>query len=202
MAGTKWRNSTRPRGRGADFDNAREYFTLPDTGAWMDRMAADPGIFTQLLSDIWRETRAEQERLAGQAKIGRRPKVIEGSLSELWDMVTPKYAVDPFPEALTALAGTVSPAEFQHKTMIAPDTFRKMLRGEALDMWRLEVVARAYSVSPAYFREWRTDYVLTVVAELLSAQPNLSIRYSKFLARLVGEAPKRRTRRKSPIAAG
>jgi hypothetical protein len=200
-AGTKWRQSIRPRGRGADFDNAREYFTAPDMDGWMLRMRADPGIFTHLLSDIFRETRAETERMAGQAKIGRRPKVIEGSLSELWEMVTPRYAVEPFPDALKALVGAVSPAEFQHKTMIAPDTFRKMLRGEALDMWRVEVVARAYSVSPAYFREWRHDFVLTVVEELLAAQPNLSIRYAKFLARVADEGGKRKTRRKAPIAA-
>ncbi len=202
-AGSKWRHSTRPRGRGADFDNARDYFTMPDLGAWMNRMADEPSIFTHILSDIFRETRAEQERLAGQAKIGRRPKVIEGSLSELWDMVTPKYAVAPFPEALKALAGVaVSPAEFQHKTMIAPDTYRRMLQGEALDMWRLEVVARAYAVSPAYFREWRIDYVLTVVAELLTSQPNLSIKYARFLGKLVGDNAKRRNRKRQPIAAG
>lgn len=184
--GTKWAGSTRPRGRGADFDNARAYFSDPGISGWMEKMRSEPSTFTQLLSDIFRETKAEQERAAGRAKIGRRPKVIEGALSDLWDMITPRYSVDPFPAALTALIGSISPAEFAHRTTISPDTFRAMMTGQKLDMWRIEVVARAFQVSPAYFREWRHDYVLTVVGELLDIQPNLSVRYAKALNRVAG----------------
>ncbi len=202
--GTKYRPSTRPRGRGADFDNARQYFADPGINGWLEKMRTDPSVFTHLLSDLVRETRAEKERLAGQAKIGRRPRVIDGSLSELWDMITPRYATVPFPEALRAL-GDISPAEFAHKTTLSPDTYRKMMRGEALDMWRIEVVARGLGVSPAYFREWRTDYVLTVVSELLDQQPNLTIRYAKFMAKVAGSPQPtraaRKSRRREPIAA-
>jgi hypothetical protein len=56
-------------------------------------------------------------------------------------------------------------------------------------MWRLEVIAREFAVSPAYFLEWRKAYVLTVVDELLTAQPWLSISYAKMLRNAIGGLP-------------
>lgn len=178
--GTPWRPSAAPRGSGADWDNAREHFRLPDTNDWLERMDAFPEIFTAILSDIFRETRAERERRAGKAKIGRRPKVIEGSLDELWDMITPKYSMAPFAEAVGELMGGESTASFCRKIGLSRRTFQHMLAGNVrLEMFRLERIAAACEVSPAYFAEWRQAYVLTLVDELLAAQPNLGIKYSK-----------------------
>lgn len=199
--GTKWRASAAPRGSGADWDNARQYFTAPSITDWVAKMKAEPAVWQGMLSDIFRETKAERERQAGRAKIGRRPKVIHGSLTELWDMITPKYAKEPFALSLPALLASVDPDidddEFCRRTMISAETLAKMRAGTGVDMWRLEVIARTFGVSPAYFLEWRNSYVLTVVDELLKEQPWLSIRYAKALRNAIGglpTAPKKRRR--------
>jgi hypothetical protein len=183
--GTRYHSSVAPRGGGADFGNARKYFRLPSQDDWVWRMKADPSVFCGILSDIFRETRAEKERRAGQARIGRRPNVIEGSLGELWEMITPRYAVEPFPAAVRTLMGDLTVDEFCRLTTITRDRFTAMCAGEGVEMWRLEAIARALDVSPAFFLEWRQSYVLTLVEELLVAQPGLSIRYAKALAKAV-----------------
>ncbi len=201
-AGTKWRASAAPRGGGADWENARSYFTLPTVGDWVERMKAEPAIWQGLLSDIFRETKAERERQAGRAKIGRRPKVIHGSLTELWDMITPRYANEPFavsmPALLKAVEADIDDEEFCRRTMISPETLAKMRAGTGVDMWRLEVIAREFGVSPAYFAEWRASYVLTVVDELMKEQPWLSVRYAKMLRAAIGGHPTSKKQRKSP----
>jgi len=194
-AGTKYRASTAPRGRGADWDNARTYFRAPDLNDWMRRMRRDPELFTQLLSDIYRETRAEQARRARKARIGRRPKVIDGALNELWDMVTPNYSNDRFPLAVQAITGQLSPEQVAQRTGLSLNTYEHMLTGVGLEMWRLEALARAFEFSPAYFLEWRQSYVLTVMQELLELQPGLATRYVRALDRAVGPAqPSRQAR--------
>ncbi len=189
--GTRYQTSSAPRGRGADFGNARKWFRLPTQDDWVWRMKADPSVFSNILSDLFRETRAESERRAGQARIGRRPNVIEGSLGELWEMITPRYATESFPVAVKALMADMPVDDFCALTTITRDRFTAMCRGEGLEMFRLEAIARAFDVSPAYFMEWRSAYVLTLVEELLVAQPGLSIRYAKALSKAVA-APRKR----------
>lgn len=196
LLGTKFRASTAPRGRGADWDNARVYFRAPDINDWMRRMRRDPDLFTQLLSDIYRETRAEQARRADEARIGRRPKVIDGALNELWDMITPQISDERFPQSIRGIIGTLTPQEVSARTGLSENTFRHMLAGEGLEMWRLEVLARAFDFSPNYFLEWRQSYVLTVIQELLDLRPGLATRYVRALDRAVGRPqPSRQARR-------
>ncbi len=181
--GTRYRPSVGPRGRGADYDNARSHFRLPSEADWLARMQADPGVYAAILSDIFREARAEAQRLAGQARIGRRPKVIEGSLSEVWEMITPQYSNEPFAKSVKALMGDMSVEEFCEITTISRKRLTEMCNGKGVEMWRLEAIARAMDVSPAYFLEWRTSYVLTLIEELLTLQPGLSIRYARAFSK-------------------
>lgn len=193
--GTKYRASAAPRGRGADWDNARAYFRAPDVSAWMIRMRTDPDVFTRILSDIFRETRAEQARRARQARIGRRPKVIDGALGELWDIMTPRYSNETFRFAVVGVTGGLSPAEVGARTGLGTAAYERMLAGQGLEMWRLETIARAFNLSPAYFLEWRQGYILTVIAELLCLQPGLSIRWTRALDGAVGPVgPSRKAR--------
>ncbi len=205
--GTKWRPSSRvpegPRGSGADWANAQKFFRSPTIGDWMARMGREPEVYHRLLSDILRETRAEALRREGRAKIGRRPRVIDGTLSELWAMITPRYANEPFAQSARALVGDASPADVEAKTKIAAATFERMLGGQDITMWRLEALARGYEVSPAYFAEWRRSYVLTVVDDLLNAHPGLSVRYARALRSAIKpEATSRSAKpaRRQPIA--
>ena len=178
--GTRWSRSSAPAGSGADWENARRWFTTPTQDQWVARMNSDPDVFTAILSDIFRETKAERERRAGKARIGRRPKVIDGSLDELWAMITPRYAMEDFPQALTGLREGESDAAFARKVNLSRRTLDHMVSGKVrLEMWRMERIAKACEVSPAYFREYRESFVLTVVAQMLQGNPNLSVKFAR-----------------------
>lgn len=184
--GTNWRPSAAPEGSGADWANAKKYFTFPSTDDWVARFTKEPDIWHNLLGDIYRETKAERERKGGQARIGRRPRAIDGSMDELWEMVTPQYSMEPFKTSLMALVQQrgVSMLRLAQETRIPRTTINDMVAGKlSPDMWRLEQLAKYFEISPSYFREFRESYVLTVMSELLAANPNLSIRFARGITK-------------------
>lgn len=184
--GTVWRASERKneKGSAADWENARRWFPERSTDEWVGLFDRAPHILHALLGDLYRETKAQIEREEGRARIGRRPKAIDGNLEELWGMITPRYSMEPFPEAIKDLMGTRSLRAFAARVPINHHTLTRFIRGEGkLDRYRLEAFAKAGRVHPAYFKEWREMFVLDAMAALLSAKPNLSIRVHKEIAR-------------------
>lgn len=181
--GKRWRPSSAPENSGADWENAKRYFTFPTTEQWVARFTQEEDIWQNLLGDIYRETVAERQAAVGRARIGRRPRAIDGSMDELWKMVTPQYAMEPFAKALTALLESrpeITVAELARRSGLPRTTIRKMRDGSIpLDVYKLTCIAKAFDVSPSYFREFRESYVLTVMSELLAAKPNLSIRFAR-----------------------
>lgn len=184
--GTAWAPSIAPKGSGADWDNARQWFAERQPQEWLALFDADPAVLHQMLGDVFRAVRAEEEAKAGTPRIGRRPKAISGSLDELRAMVTPRYSMDPFPVAVQVLIDEApSLRAFAKRSGIHYQTIQKMIRGDArLDMWRLEKIAAAGGTVPAYFREWREAHVLTTIASVLAARPNLGIQLSRRIVEL------------------
>ena len=184
--GTKWLPSTRQneRGSAADWDNAKRWFTDRSVDEWVGLFDRAPHILHSILGDLYRETKAEREREEGRARIGRRPKAIDGNLEELWGMISPRYSMEPFAESLKDLIGKRSLRAFAARVPIHHHTLTRLMRGEgSLDRFRLEAIAKAGRVHPAYFKEWREQYVLDAISALLSAKPNLSIRVHKEMQR-------------------
>lgn len=179
-------SSTRDVKAPADLDNARRQFPERSTDEWIKLFDRAPHVMHQLLGDIFRETKAEAEREAGRAKTGRRPKAIAGSLDELHDMITPKYSMEPFGEAVQELIDkSPSLRAFARKVPMNHHTLRRMMRGDmALEKWRLEAIAMAGKVSPAYFREYREQVLVDFVGRVLEAKPNLSIRWLGLIRRV------------------
>lgn len=184
--GTSWAPSVAPRGSGADWDNARAWFSDRTEDDWVALFDADPSIMHQMLGDIFRAVRAEAEARAGTPRIGRRPKTINGSLDELHAMITPRYSMDPFAVAVRELIEAApSLRAFAKRVPMPYQTLQKMMNGDArLEMWKLEQIARAGDVGPAFFREWREAHVLTAISAVLVSRPNLGIKLSRHIARL------------------
>lgn len=169
-------------GQGADFDNARSQFPSVKHGVdeWVRYFDDRPEVMLQILGDIYRETKAEEAREAGNAPTGRRPKSINGNLDELHRMVTPQYSVDPFEVAVKELIGRRSLRAFAAKVPMNHHTLTRMMRGEMkLEMWRLEQIAEAAKVQPGYFREYREMQLLEVIGRYFALRPNVSITLTK-----------------------
>ncbi len=183
VEGTVWDKSItlHERGAQADFPNAKAQFRARSTDEWVTLFDRAPHIMAQLLGDIFRETRAEAERESGKARIGRRPKRIDGTLEELYAMITPRYSMEPFAESVRELIdASTSLRAFAARAGMAHHTITRMIRGEmALEQWRLEKIAKAGKVHPAYFMEWRSAEILKAVEGLLTSRPNVSVRVHK-----------------------
>lgn len=173
------------KGSAADFANATQQFRFRSEDEWVELFDRAPHIVSAMLGDLYRETMAERERDAGKARIGRRPKAIDGSLDELHDMITPRYSMESFAESARELIeASHSLRSFAKRAGIHHHTITRMMRGEmALDRFRLEAIAKAGRVQPAFFREYREMVILEAVRSLLVRRPNISVRMHKQIAR-------------------
>lgn len=189
--GTTWRDSPtlHIKGAQADFDNARKHFTVRSQDEWVALFDRAPHVLHQILGDIFREAKAEQERERGQARIGRRPKAIDGSLDELQALITPVYSMEPFAKAVQPLiAKSPSLRAFAAKVPMNHHTLTRMMRGDLpLEAWRLEAIAKAGKVQPGYFVEYREQTITEAVAAYMRARPNISVRVHKQFRRIEEE---------------
>lgn len=187
--GTPWAPSATAgvKGTPADLDNARTLFPERTEDEWMALFDRAPHIWTDLLGDIFREVRAQEQRESGNARIGRRPKAIQGTMAELEAMVTPRFADEPFAVAVRELIGNRSLRAFAARVPMNHHTLTRMMRGELkLDPWRLAAIAKAGRVSPAFFVEYRQAEVMHAVEVVLAAKPHFAVRVHRELANAAG----------------
>lgn len=153
---------------------------------WVAHYAANPETLTQMLGDLYRVYKSEEDKRNGTANPagGRRKSHINGNLEELWAIITPKFSCQPFHVAFEELKGQRSLRAFALKAGIDFRDLSRMvassagtLKGRQRPVTRhdLEAIARAGGVHPAYFLEWRLMVVQGLIAEAVAAQPNLSI---------------------------
>lgn len=173
------------KGSAADFANAKQQFRFRAEEEWVELFDRAPHIIAQLLGDLYRETIAERERDSGKARIGRRPKVVAGSLEELWEILTPRYSMEPFAvSARELISAAPSLRAFAKRAGIHHHTITRMMRGEvALDRFRLEQIAKAGRVHPVFFMEYREMLICESVLSLLRQRPNVGIRVVKQIQR-------------------
>jgi transcriptional regulator with XRE-family HTH domain len=172
---------------------AARYPVTAQTGSaqfWIDFFDERPGVLHQLLGDLYLITKAHQQ---ADRRGGRRSRNINGNLDELWGMLTPKFAVVPFDEALTDLMGEVSLRQFAKRIPMSHVQLLRLLRGDSVvvrpkdpqgSMQLLEAIARAGGVHPSYFQEWRELFVYNALHSMFERSPNLSI---KVMKQLMGE---------------
>ena len=190
---THWEPSVRPAGSGADWANAQRWFAGWNEVDWVEFFADNPEVQMRILGDIFREVKKVEAKRAGTTVVVSRRRRVgttqrslasdAGTLEELEVMLTPRLSMDPFPLAMKPLIdenrgvrGLARAAKMSHSTIL-----RMMSGAMPLEMFRLAQIAAGAGVAPGYFKEYREAYVLTVLAEVLASQPNLSVRLSRAL---------------------
>lgn len=165
----------------ANFDRAKELYpsVRMDAEDWLRFFDSPAGVdaMGRLLYDIYDEVKAQEEREAGQHKMGRRPARRAVSIDELFSVVLPQqYTNDPFAEALRKLMNGRSQRAFAARIPVSQPYLARMLSGEYTpDLQMLERIAEAGKVKPWYFTEWRAMFMGQLITEVLLAKPNLSI---------------------------
>lgn len=168
----------------ADWDRAKSLYpstTKLTESDWLDFFTDNPDIVHKILGDIYVITKADA---ATQKKSGRRPRHINGNLDELWKMITPRYATEPFGPAVQELIGTQSIRQFSGKIPMHYWSLIRLMRGERQivnpydiesSMKTLELVAKAGKVHPTYFSEYRQLYIFSMFRDLFAQNPNFTI---------------------------
>jgi hypothetical protein len=175
---------------GANWENAKQMY--PSTvklgeSDWVAFFDEQPDVMHSILGDIFVITKAHESVVK---KSGRRPKHTNGSMDELWKMVTPRYSTEPFGEAVKDLIGDQSIRGFSAKIPMHYWSLIRLMRGERKivnpndiqsSMNTLELIARAGKVSAFYFQEYRTLYIFKMFEEVFTAKPTFTIGLVKRL---------------------
>lgn len=174
------------KAKSANWTKARMLARPEEYGSaeWTAHYTDHPDILTQMLGDLYRVYKSEDEKKRGTANPagGRRKSHINGNLDELWAMMTPRFAVTPFPEAFTVLRGKRSLRQFAlYSGLDHRQLSRVTAHPKYLTRPMLEAIAKGGDVHPAYFREFRAMVVHDLLSEMLTSQPNLSITLMKGL---------------------
>ena len=169
----------------ADYEGARQRYPAIgklDERTWRRYFDSRPDMLDKVLREIY--IAAQRQWDQGKRSTGRR--VVEGSatLDELWGYLLPRYSMEPFPTAVREVMGGKSLRDFAGLVPMHHQTFNRFLTGERPvinhadllgSMKRIEDIARAGKVHPAFFLEWRTMWVLTAVTTALNSNPNATI---------------------------
>lgn len=174
----------------ADWDKAKELYPSVKNGVeeWVSFFDRRPDVLHQILGDIYVVTTYDnRKRETGKRLDGRRTMPRNANLNDLWEMITPQLSMEPFPQAFAALQGDRSLRAMAYKVGIDHRELSRLLRGkQELTLFVLEQIASKLRVTPSYFLEWRILYCTQVLAEVMRANPNLSIGVAK---RLSGKRP-------------
>lgn len=167
----------------ADYEHAKRAFPNIDAATddqWVNFFDSPHGftVLGKLLGDAYGTAKDEEDRQAGTRRTGagrRAPR--RASLDEVLATVFPdRYAMDPFPEAMVILLAGRSQRAFAKRVPIHQMTLSRLMRGQyPPDVDMLERIAKAAKVHPAYFLEWRAQYIGAVLTNVMIQRPNLSV---------------------------
>lgn len=146
---------------------------------WETFLAENPQVLHRLLADIYSATYGTEK---------------PPSVHDLWELMSvPQFSTKPFGEAVFEVMGTRSIRWLARQVGMAHEPTRRLLIGARPivmvndvpgSMKRLEAFARALSVHPSYFVEWRRLWIMSLIDVAFTSQPSLSIgvfrRYADF----------------------
>lgn len=175
-------------GRQAQWEEARTLYPSTEYRKrdWAGYFDEHADVLTKLMGDVYRTYKTEEAKRGGVSNPqgGRRRSHVNGSLDELWSILTPKFSMDPFPVSCRELIGARSLRAFAGQAGMDHRELSRLLRGStAPSIYWMETVAGAADVHPAFFLEWRVQTVVGIVEEALMARPHLSVTALKSLGR-------------------
>lgn len=167
----------------ADYVAAKQRFSSIEAATsdtWITFFDSPRGfnILGKLMGDAYGTVKDEEERQAGARRTGasrRAPR--SASLDEVFEAIFPdRYSIEPFPVAMEKLLAGRSQRAFAKTAKVHQMTLSRLMRGQyEPDIEMLEKLAKAAKVSPAFFLEWRAQYISSVLKTVFLKKPNLSI---------------------------
>jgi hypothetical protein len=131
----------------------------------------DNDVFARILKDILKVDQMEPGRA------GPRPNLDYDRGMQTWrEMIGQDFSDQPFHLAVQTLSRDDSFTIIARKTLISRSRVYKLWRGwipPSVD--DLRTVASAYGKKPAYFAEYRTEYILATIAARLSRETEMTI---------------------------
>ena len=143
-----------------------------DPEFWRRYFEANPDALHRLLGDIYDTTRSTKD-----SRPGRKARSGDGTLEDLWDILTVRTSDRPFGEAFLEAAkgrsirsiAPLIPMHFSHLAGLVNGSRRLVDYNDIPSSMRtLEKIAKSLGQKPAYFREWRELYVIWAVKDAVS----------------------------------
>jgi hypothetical protein len=170
----------------ADWEKGRALYPEMDDPAekWAVLLADKPDVLMTMIADIVKVAKATE---GGARRTGRRPVVAGMTFDEVWATLQPdRFSMQPFADSFAALIADrgMTQRQFCQRLPWSQSSMSRLLSGQLTpDLKTLEAIASVAKVSPAYFLEYRAYLLGHLVAEVLQANPHLSITIVKRMAR-------------------
>jgi transcriptional regulator with XRE-family HTH domain len=169
----------------ANLDAAKEAYPSVDLDVegWMTFLRTSEGFSAmgRIIGDIYDELLAIEDKERGHRSLGRRPSRVEVPLDEVFAKVfgVPQ-SNEPFPVALASLLVGRSQRQFASRVPMDQSTLSRLLSGiKAPTRDIMERIATAARVDPAYFSEWRAEFVADLVRGCLVNSPHVGVKIVK-----------------------
>jgi transcriptional regulator with XRE-family HTH domain len=155
-----------------------EQFPTVRDADW-DAILRDPDVLARVLKDILKVDQIE----AGRA--GPRPNLdVERGMRTWREMTVGDYSECPFPRAFSILVRNNSVRTVARKTSISKSRVVRLLKGQDHPTIEdLRGIAAAYQKKPAYFVEYRAEYIMAAIANRLADEHEMTVALYKKLVR-------------------
>lgn len=138
----------------------------------------DDDIFGRILKDILKVDQMEPGRA------GPRPNLDYERGMQTWNEMTGQdYSEFPFPRAFAALVGRQSRTTIARKTTLSRSKVTRLLTAvENPTPEELRAIAEAYGKKPAYFAEYRAEFIMAAIAARLAQESEMTVAlYTKLV---------------------
>lgn len=134
-----------------------------------NQILRDPDVFARILRDVLKVDQIE----VGRA--GPRPNLDVERGMRTWSEFRGDYSELPFVDAFRILVNGNSQRAIARKTSISKTRILRLQQGDDRpNMDDLRAIAEAYDKKPAYFVEYRAEYIIAAVATRLSDEHELT----------------------------
>lgn len=145
--------------------------TAPTPEQWRELLVDVPGSLGAVLQEVFASHDADQA--ARRANLRKPPP--RRTAQDVHALVFPQYSVEPFAKAVQPLLKPSMRAIAQRADM-SPGFLSQLIAGaRALDVYKLQRIAAACRVSPAYFLEYRQMMVLEAISSRIAQSPEAGI---------------------------
>lgn len=174
----RWRNQGKKVSWDERVEMIKEEFPAVRNPDW-NLILRDHDVFGRLMRDILKVDQIEPGRA------GPRPNLeYERGMQSYREVMALDYSERPFREAFRALTRRASVRSIANKTGLSRSHVMRLLNGSDLPTVEdLRVIATAYGKKPAFFAEYRSEYIMAAIAARLEDEYELTVAIYRKLVR-------------------